>query len=233
MFLDKLFPLRVRVVDAESAAVEDFTRSVLEISESGETGDDSTEAMPETAEIERQIIAAPSLAEKKRLSQSPVRAVQARLRVVSARSSVTESTLEQASHELAEYVPEIARISNPRTIKQFRNSYVLNWVATNGEPDTPTIVRWTLIEVQWPDLAERLRREPDLLTAIHSRTTQSDDPLALLLVHPDLRRVAQYLEPAIVRTMLRLPPSSGSLDEPQMPPGASSITPTPTAPIVP
>jgi WD40 repeat protein len=223
LFLDKLFPVRVRIPDPDRDVVEQFTSRVLEITPAA-GGEVTPATIADQRASEERVRSAETMAAKEAAIESAPSSVdRSRLRLEAARTSVSTGTLAEATHVLGEYLPIISRIGNPRTIKRFRNAYLLNRVAFGGKPDLDTITKWTLVEVQWPDLAEQIRLAPRL---VEDRPPQwhSRDATDALLRHPDVREVLKDLHEHNIRLMLRLPDNGGgSLEEPRAagPPGGS------------
>ena len=225
LFLDKLFPVRIRLADPNDDVIERYVDQVLDLSNrhNGQAREISAsdrrpagEGRPgeyDRAAAIRRVRAADTLdAKEAEIDAAPAEA-RPELRVAAAATSITPSTLTESAHLLSAYRRQIARAKNPRTIKRFRNAYILNRIAFGGVPDADTIVRWTLLEVQWPDLAEQLRINPDLVTAPPTCST-SDATTRSLLDHPDVRDVVTGLTAEKLRAMLRLSHAGSSLDEP-------------------
>ena len=222
LFLDKLFPVRIRLADSDRDTMDSYVDEVLELTSRTNTeGDVQASLAPgdgrpdEDHERERRIADVrdlESLDAKERAIEAAPAEQRPQLRVVAAATSFTPSTLRHEAHFLSNYLTQIATIRNPRTIKRFRNAYILNRFAYDGKPDADTIVRWTLVEVQWPDLAEMLRSNPDIMTTaappvVHDATLQ-------LLNHPDVGDALRGVTPAKLRQMLRMAGRGTSLDEP-------------------
>ena len=116
-----------------------------------------------------------------------------------ARADVASST-EHALRDFADLLDP-----NPRAMKRFVNAYSVERALRTIEarrPELDQLARWTIVQLRWPQLADVLRKEPDLVVFV------GWDPLALadpdrdafgnmtdLLMHPDVVRTIADADP--------------------------------------
>jgi KAP family P-loop domain len=113
---------------------------------------------------------------------------------------------------------------NPRSIVRFVNAMSVELVINSvreHEAEFEEMARWTLIQQRWPVVAEQLRTDPDLATALGTATAAADGgdaALAQLLRSAQLAaavrgRGLRPLTPDTVRICCGLAPVDGRFDD--------------------
>lgn len=101
------------------------------------------------------------------------------------RASSTEGR-EELRHELEPFLPLLD--PEPRAVVRFINAYVLHRMAiTEASPDASA--RWTIVELRWPEIAERLRRDPAQLDRWHDGGVVDTDPHRDVITSADFHAV--------------------------------------------
>ncbi len=133
--------------------------------------------------------------------------------IAAGRTALSAETQEALSHELDGYFALLE--PTPRSVVRFLNAYTIRRLGTPPggvtRPDVDALARWTIVELRWPEVAERLEAEPGLLDRWHRDGVDPDDP------HHDLVRSREFTrvvldgnEPALssddVRRCLGIPP---------------------------
>jgi tetratricopeptide (TPR) repeat protein len=105
--------------------------------------------------------------ERQAPTTSPVDMREAMRRVRTSLLNADSKDVARAEFELLEHLPR-----NPRTVKRFDNAFRLQLLAANNSPgceldfryeEIVALGRWIVIRFGWPDLADTIDRNPDVL----------------------------------------------------------------------
>ncbi|MDN5869586.1 MAG: hypothetical protein L0H73_02520 [Nitrococcus sp.] len=220
LFLAKLFQLQLRIPDLSPASAVAFGRARLGLSpepEASELADSdvqpSTQAPPLLDEKE----ALQKADEAKAFEESvgvfsrvadPDAAL--RLGVAVGRRWANPKLNKGLRHELEEYLRLVD--PSPRAVLRFINAYALARISLaplKPPPATDALARWTAVELRWPLVAERIRKDPAQLERWFQPETKldPDEPLAAVLGSEPFRTAVFDSTDSLVltkKTLLRL-----------------------------
>jgi len=98
---------------------------------------------------------------------------------------------------------------NPRAMKRLLNAYGFKLgfeLMASGRAEPEPMVRWTIVELRWPTLAERLAGDPEevqRITRTEASPGDASDEVRVLYSNPEVRAVVERLSPAVVRQLTR------------------------------
>lgn len=123
-------------------------------------------------------------------------AAEAGIRAAAAKRIATPEAREETEHFLAPFAPLIE--PNPRAMKRLVNDYGIRQAVGFLEGRTVEagpLVRWTILCLRWPLLADLLAAHPDLVGLIGAREAPTDpripEPLTILFTRPSVIDVVQ------------------------------------------
>ena len=96
---------------------------------------------------------------------------------------------------------------NPRSIKRLLNAYgfKVSYELLSGQTTDPdAMIRWTIIEMRWPRLADCLAKNPDWIEQFDSPSrlmTDIPEDLVPLFKSHQLKAIAEPLTPDLVRSL--------------------------------
>ena len=94
---------------------------------------------------------------------------------------------------------------NPRAMKRLVNAYGFKrgfelMAGRSSPPDA--LVRWTILELRWPELAGHLARQPDDVETAGVVGPTESAGIKALLNDREVRRVAERLTPPLIRRVV-------------------------------
>ncbi|MBL0716741.1 MAG: S8 family serine peptidase [Desulfosarcina sp.] len=204
LFLDKLFQVSVSLPRISSEKQKAYLDSLIELK-----GFDKPEEM-EKAERDARQLAHKELAGiyeepdvfKKINAVKGNTLLQRAMRGVAAKRSISPGGREYNEHVLKSYVHLLE--SNPRSLKRLVNAYgferAINWLSERDVNQGP-LVRWTILRMRWPALANYLEKFSDKIGNVGSLKTKDDSNVENLLNNEHVKAVINGI-----------PPDSGVLD---------------------
>jgi phosphotransferase system HPr (HPr) family protein len=194
LFLDKLFQLRVPVPSIDTPRQNEYLRELLGAPGPKERGADDSEqderairdrlknSTTETQVLEALRQASPEI--RDRVAETAVERLSA--------PEVEEAT----EHSLQRFAPLLQ--PNPRSVKRFVNTYsVLRTVRTLEGIPVPSdpLALWTILETQWPGLADHLRVNPQTIELLGKPAADLEsipENIRMLLCNPAVQRLADF-----------------------------------------
>lgn len=162
-FIDKVFQLSVSVPTLSRADAEEFWQSIVN------HGDEGEDVAAKRSEARGMLAKADTEQELQAIvGQTDDPALR---RAVAAEAAIRVSSPEFAKgleSRYAKYGPLLDR--NPRSIKRLVNKLAINqsvMLLEEREIVPGPLARWTILELRWPQLAECLIQDPDLLNGDH------------------------------------------------------------------
>jgi hypothetical protein len=189
LFLDKLFQLTVEVPTIGTAQQGVYLRHLLLGAEEAAEGQAASTAVQEriarSADQRGIVDALNDASPRERAGATPA-----------AIERLSEPSVERATeHDLQKFAGVLER--NPRSMKRFVNAYSMALITALLEGrrvDSDRLALWTVLRLRWPELAERLREDPDQLVALQASGAASDLPgrLTELSASRELLRVLDF-----------------------------------------
>jgi hypothetical protein len=199
LFLDKLFQLTVPVPQLNRELRSSFLANLLAVprdpTTNGEVDDEAT--VPDLA---ARLSASTSEDEVVALLGSASLDVRAELASQAVEQLSEPGVAAETEHVLQGYADLLD--PNPRSMKRFLLSYSMNRAVRTVEGsavDRDPLARWTILTIRWPELAERLRKDPE---AIEEQDYGLPEALHDVLDDPAVREVASPLTPETIRASM-------------------------------
>jgi hypothetical protein len=120
-----------------------------------------------------------------------------------ARSAQSEEVQLKLRHELEEHIQMLE--GTPRAVIRFLNAYAIQRLSNQAtSPDV--LARWTVLDMRWPAISQRLIANPDLLDRWHTKAPDPDDVDLAVLRSPSFHNVVlkdDKATPALVADDIR------------------------------
>jgi hypothetical protein len=212
LFLEKLFQFSVGLPQ-----LSDQTRAAyLQRLTAQQAAPAAPEAEEEIRELELQFAEKTDDYIQKRVREAPP-SQEGKVQKAASRVLLSKERMEERESKLRGYAHLFD--PNPRSIKRLVNAYSLK-VAVKSfhrgiEIDQDKLVRWTILEMRWPLLAEHLAERPNDILHLRAHDPPNvPEPIAQLLAREDVADVVStkvdngrrlLLEPDDIREALQLP----------------------------
>jgi hypothetical protein len=193
LFAEKIFAVAAPLVPPNPLAWERYWRSVLE----GQSHGEVPVSVMRDAEIRLGASNATAAIDAVASLEESDGSVEARaLREVAAVKVAEAATTGEFDHVLQEFLPLTDH--NPRSLKRLRNGYAVNLISglvsgvaiSSGGIAQDGLIRWTIITLRWPRLANYLIVNPETVQSLSDGATlELPDELAPLAKDPDVKRV--------------------------------------------
>ncbi len=212
LFIAKLFQLRFRVPVLDNLSAQEFARTKLGLDSTtiADVDEEKRSSHEQVAEKAKQIEDTVDLDEKLKIfhqSANNSASESAILAAAVGRTAITNKTRKNLEHELQPYI-ELVDFT-PRGIVRFINAYTMARLSTglaltSNRPTKDSLARWTIIELRWPQVAQRLSANPELMDQWHRFGCDSEDPDVLTLRSKAFHQVVlKNVSPALTTEKIR------------------------------
>lgn len=180
LFLDKMFQISVPLPAPSPEARSSYWRGLLKASPQMHREHETRllqaerQAETETASLTRPEDMQAYLAQAER-SNDPVKLPAARAAV--AKRITSQEALEALEHRLEAFAPVVE--PNPRAMKRLVNAYAMHQSTlflSGSNTIFNTLVRWTILELRWPMLADFLAARPECIDALREPLAKDEMP---------------------------------------------------------